>query len=134
MSRLRIFTVHIKPAIAEPYEHAEFVEEGFSWYAFFFTGLWLLYKRLWWQALLVMGIASVFGVMQVQEILEPMSIVLLQAALGMIVGYHANDWLRSRLKRSGYIVADIVSGENILRAEQRFFDRFAASHRATRTG
>jgi hypothetical protein len=127
MSRLRIYTIHIKPGLAEPYEHAEFVEEGFNWYAFFFTGLWLLYKRLWWQAALVIALSGVLGFLKVEEAMQPMSIALLQVTLGILVGYHANDWVRAKLKRSAYIVADIVSGENILRAEQRFFDRFTAS-------
>ena len=127
MSRLRIYTIHIKPNLAQPYDEAEFVEEGFSWYAFFFTFFWLFYKRLWVPAITVLCLSALCLVMQEGEWLHESSIALLQLSIGLITGYHGNDWLRRRLKRSGYIIADIVSGENLLRAEQRFYDRFAAA-------
>lgn len=130
MARLRVFTIHIKPGLAQPYDEAEFVEEGFNWRAFFFNAFWLLYKRLWVPALLVIAANALCVTAEEMKMLQPASIVVLQIGIGLIVGYHGSDWYRARLKSKGYIVADIVSGENLLRAEQRFYDRFAAAGRS----
>jgi hypothetical protein len=129
MSRLRIYTIHIKPNLAQPYDEAEFVEEGFSWRAFIFSVFWLLYKRLWVPALILIAVNATLVGFEEMKILHATSIAILQLGIGMVVGYHGNDWYRARLKSKGYILADIVSGENLLRAEQRFYDRFAASGR-----
>lgn len=129
MARLHIYTIHIRPDLAQPYDQAEFVEEGFSWRAFLFTAFWLLYRRLWVPAFLVIAVNALVFSLEEAKVLHSGSIAVLQIAIALIVGYHGHDWYRARLKSKGYIMADIVSGENLLRAEQRFYDRFAAAGR-----
>lgn len=131
MAQLRIYTVHIRPDIPAPYEKAEFVKEGFSTQAFLFTFFWTLYKRLWWPSAVIIAFFVLCGIGLEQEWLSPTGFSIVQLGAQGIFAYLANDWLRARLKREGYIIADIVSGDNMLRAEQRFFDRFAATSAAT---
>jgi hypothetical protein len=52
---------------------------------------------------------------------------LVQLALNLMIGFHANDWLRARLSRRGYIMADISAADTLLRAEQRYFERYLAN-------
>src|SRR4051812_28041644 len=46
---MAVFTVHLPRRLDDPaaVERVKFVREGFSWAAFFFGPLWLLFHRLW---------------------------------------------------------------------------------------
>lgn len=120
---LRIYTVHIKPDSKDPYQHPEFVQEGFNLYAFLFGGLWMLYNRLWWSALCIILFNAGLSEVALRYGFHPMSVLAIQLGFQALIGFHANDLLRVALKKRGYIVADIVTGDNKMRAEQRFFER-----------
>lgn len=125
-SRLHIYTVHVKPGKnASQAEQIRFVAEGFNWMAFLFSTLWALYHRLWLMAGFIIA-ANILLALGVERAgLDMLSLSVLQLGLQVWVGFHGNDFLRARLKRDGYITYAIVSGENKMRAEQRFFDRHA---------
>lgn len=126
MARLRIYTVHINPALERPYEAARFVREGFSWRAFLFTGLWLIYHRMWLAAA-VTGSATALLFYKFEDGAFALpGYAILTLGLHLIIGFHATDWLRSKLRRKGYVMTDITTGDSDLRAEQRFFDRYFA--------
>jgi hypothetical protein len=127
MARLCIYTVHINPSLPHPYEEAEFVKEGFSLMAFFFTALWALYHRLWPQAL---GIAAFNGgllYLLCDDVFAIPGYLILHLGLHLFVGLEGTEWLRARLKDRGYITVDITTGDSQLRAEQRYFDRHFAA-------
>ncbi len=128
MSHLRVYTVHINPTDLHPYEKAEFLKEGFNCFAFVFTGFYALYKRLWWSAFWIFFFNLMLSIAYQRGWLHAQSVAAVNLGFQVFIGYQANDWIRERLRRRGYIVADLTSGENALRAEQRFYDRFAASH------
>lgn len=123
-SRFRVFTVHTNPKAERPQESAQFVEEGFSLTAFIFSGLWAMYHRLWWP-LVIIGAANalIFNFAENGAINE-IGQGILQLALNLLVGFMANDWLRARLAREGLVLSDIVTGESLLNAEQRYFDHY----------
>jgi len=130
MSRLHIYTVHINPSLPHPYEDAKFVEEGFNWKAFIFTGLWALYNRLWLAAILMFIINGSILVLTMHHS-NAMGLSLIEFSWHLIIGYSGNDLIRSKLKKLGFIIADIVTGDSKLRAEQRFFDRYFAARNNT---
>lgn len=125
-ARLKIYTVHLKPDADEDIERLRFVSEGFNLYAFFFTIFWALYQRMWRFAgvLLLLNAALAFGLWSIGEMLPPTTNIC-QLGLQLWCGYAANDFMRAHLRRQGFITYALVSGENELRAEQRFFDRHA---------
>jgi hypothetical protein len=128
MSKPHIYTVHINPSLREPYEKAVFIEEGFSWMAFFFTGLWALYNRLWWWALGIFIFNATMLQLVDSSALTHTGIFIVQLSAQILIGSYAHDWQRAKLRKRGYIIADIVTGDSLLGAEQRFFDRYFASH------
>lgn len=130
MSRLHIYTVHIEPTKPHPYEQARFVEEGFSWKAFFFLGFWALYQRLWWQALALFLVNFILMELHGAHMLTRAGVSILGLGVSLLAGFQANDWLRGKLRRNGYIIADVVSGDSLVRGQQRFFDRYFATHPA----
>jgi len=126
MSRLHVYTVHIDPSLPHPYEEARFIEEGFNWKAFIFGAIWALYNRLWLPACIVLAGDAIIVALAATG-LSGISLFSVQLAWHMFVGYRGNDWVRDKLKKQGFIVADIVTGDSLLRAEQRFFDRYFAA-------
>jgi hypothetical protein len=128
----KIYTVHIDPDVALPYEKPVFVREGFSVFAFLFMALWALYHRLWLAAAALIGFEVLMMWLDEAQMFSPVSVSILHLAGQVLMGFHANDLWRAKLRRKGYIMADITTGdittgESLLRAEQRFFERFLAA-------
>ncbi len=123
----KIYTVHVDPDSAHPYEKPVFIREGFNIFAFMFMALWMLYQRIWLAAAVL--IVFEIAMMKLDEagIFSPLSISIMHLAVQVLVGFHANDLQRARLRRKGYVVADIATGDSLLRAEQRFFERYLAA-------
>ncbi|MDX1975256.1 MAG: DUF2628 domain-containing protein [Rickettsiales bacterium] len=125
-NRTRIYTVHVKPSIPHAAEKPIFVLEGFNLYGFIFTGLWALYQRLWLQTILLVLTYALLSALVKQHMLGMASAGIIQFAIQVFVGLQANDWIRAKLTRKGYIVADVSVADNLLRAEQRYFERYIA--------
>ena len=127
MSRLRVYTVHINPSLQHPYEKAEFIKEGFNFSAFAFTALWGLYNRMWLNSLAILLINGFIAQALLKGEINHQQVIVIQFAFHLLIGFFANDWLRSKLRKKGFIIADIVTGDSLLKAEQRFFDRYFAN-------
>lgn len=119
---LHIYTVHIKPG-AKQDDLPLFIREGFNVWAFALAFFWTLYHRLW----LVSAIAVAYnvGVMWLlnHEIISEGTQFALLFGQQLVMGFHANDWRRTGLAKRGYITTGIVTGESLLRAEQRYFEQ-----------
>ena len=50
--------------------------------------------------------------------------LILDMAAHLVVAFHCHDWRRAKLRRQGYLTADIVTGDSPLKAELRYFDRY----------
>jgi len=122
-SSMKIYTVHIKPGMANASQRPVFVREGFNIWAFLFTVLWALYHRLWLPALLMAAFNTLLLCMLKEQVLNQASIGAIHLGFHAVIGFWGNDWLRARLTRRGYILADITASDNLLRAEQRYFER-----------
>ncbi len=130
-TRPRIYAVYINPADPAPYETAEFVEEGGSFLGFIFHILWCVYHKLWWQ---VAAIALVWGplIAEGEEMgLNVLSIAAIEMFIRLLVAFEGNNWRQAKLKRQGYILSDIVTGDGEIAAKQRFFQRWLDQQPAT---
>jgi hypothetical protein len=125
-NKSRVYTVHINPKLPAPYENPVFVQEGFSFFAFILTGLWTLYHRLWWPTFGIITCNLLIIEMFDTGTLDMIGRTILETGLMVLVGFEGNDWRRNKLAKQGYVIADIVTGDSFMRAEQRFFDRYFA--------
>lgn len=70
------------------------IYKGFSWPAFFFGCLWLMWKRMWLYAAICFGAACVFA-------------VIIPVAggwiVGLVLGFAGNEWHQKFLQSEGYI-------------------------------
>jgi hypothetical protein len=124
MARLHVYTAHINPARTQPYETVEFVEEGFNWTAFILTIVWALYHRLWLVSACLVALNVIALERMHNGMLSHSGYGIISLGVHLIVGCYANDWRRAKLARKGFVIADIVTGDSLIRAEQRFFDRY----------
>lgn len=123
---LKLYTVHTKPSSDITREKPIFLREGFNWMAFLFTFLWAFYQRLWRFGLAVF-VANLLVVTAVKYgYITDITGGIVQFGLQVIVGFSANDVLRKKMQKQGYVFQDITSGDSLLRAEQRYFDRLVA--------
>lgn len=125
-NRTHIYTVHVKPAAGNKPQDIVFVREGFNIWAFVFTVLWALYHRTWLFAAVCLAWGLVLGMISREQIFHSVSFGLLQVGISAIFGYMANDELRENLKKRGYTQEFVATGDNLIKAEQRFFDRHAS--------
>ena len=120
---LKLYTVHIKPGSDVTLAKPLFLREGFNWMGFLFTFLWAFSHRLWLFGLVVITASLLMMLAAHYGLLTEFSLSVVLFALQLMVGFSANDVLRKSLTRRGYIFQDITSGDSLLRAEQRYFDR-----------
>lgn len=124
---MKIYTVHVRPDRLKAGEHPVFVREGFNWMAFIFTFLWAFYQRLWRLGFALLAVSLLLQLAGMYIGLSEPSVAAMQFGLQALIGMHGNDWLRSGLARQGYIVSDIASGDSLLAAQQRYFERYVAA-------
>jgi hypothetical protein len=121
-----VFTVHEPPrraadAVADP-ERIVFVRDGFSFWAFLFTVLWMARYRMWLVLLLYLVIAVGGENALHYSGVGTAGIALAGFAASLLIGMEAATLRRFSLRRRGFRDIGIVSGEDLEDAERRFFD------------
>ena len=122
--RMAIFTVHLPIEARTPDEVAEkaiFVKEGFAIGGFIFTGLWLLFNRLW---LFALGYGVLIGLVTAGFAffkLPPIAFGGITMLLALLIGIEGNEWIRRKYARSNWLHAGTVSGPSLAECERRFF-------------
>jgi hypothetical protein len=109
--------------------HAEritFVRDGFTWSAFIFGPLWMLRHRLWLAFVVYMAIFAAVGIAQYARILPSGAETVVGVMLALLIGLEAATLRRRKLLWWRWRDAGIVVADNLVSAEQRFFDRWTA--------
>lgn len=123
----KIYTVHIDPENPPPTGTPIFVREGFNVFAFVFVAFWALYQRVWLLAFILLVLQAWIMWAASHHVLSPLTAQLLYFTVQVLTGFHANDWRRRQLQKKGYVMADVATGDNLIRAEQRYFERVLAA-------
>jgi hypothetical protein len=115
---LKFYSVLVKPG-ASP-ETARFVRDGFHFWAFVFTVVWALYRRMWFAALLIAAAIAALALVE-QALRWPAGVALAaELVLSVLVGLEAGAWQRATLERRGWVEAAVIAAPNRDTAEQRF--------------
>ena len=86
--------------------------------------LWALSHRLWWHAAGIVVTFVLLIQLGVHHFVSSPSVGVLQLVMQVYIGFAGNDWRRKVLARRGYIMTDITTGDSLLRAERRYFERY----------
>lgn len=125
--RNRVYTVHVRAWAASADRDAVFVREGFAWGAFVLSFVWALWHRLWFAALIVLGLTAVLALTTDILILDDETALALSLGWALVIGWEANDWRRRGLERRGYVTAGVIAAPNLLEAERRYFAKRAGT-------
>ena len=79
-----------------PIELREIVKFGFSWPAFFFGLFWMIYKKLWVEAIVY------FIILMLLNGSLPAASPIISLLLGLICGSAGNGWVRDSLEDRGF--------------------------------
>jgi hypothetical protein len=122
------FTVHQPPLhtrdSADP-ERFVFVRDGFYFWAFVLTGLWMLVHRLW---LVLAGyIALMIALGGILALLNaPTAVhVFVDLLVMLLVGFEAATLWRWTLSRRGWAFSGFAVGDDVEDAERRFFSAWS---------
>jgi hypothetical protein len=123
------YTVHAPPpreneSVANP-ERFRFVRDGFHFWAFLVSPLWLLLHRLWLVLLLYVVVTGAINV-GLFLIAAPASVkVLASLIVALLVGFEAGTLERWTLSRRRWSTLGFVIGDDRETAERRFFAEWA---------
>lgn len=120
---MRIYNVFTKKEKLKEAE-VEIVSEGFSIKAFVFSFFWLVYNQLWIESavflLLLVVIKQVLILVSVSAAMVTFCIII------YFIGISANDFLCSKLRRSGYKNVDIIFASSEDEAKYKFLAKVLA--------
>jgi len=97
-----------------------FVRDGFSLMAFFVPFLWLLFHRLWFEAILVVAAAVALGMAGDYWNLAGTAAVL-SLMVSILVALEGNNWRIAALRRRGYAEKGVIEADDRSEAEIRYF-------------
>jgi len=123
---MSVYTVHEPPlraADAAPdADRFQFVRDGFYFWAFLLTPLWMAWHRMWLVLVLYVVIDAGLENAMYYSGAGTGWIVLVQLLISLLVGVEASTLRRFSLARRGWRNVGVVSGETLEAAERRFFD------------
>ncbi len=120
-----VYTVHEPPprsasALADT-ERYVFVRDGFHWWAFLLTPLWMLRHRLWLVLVIYLVITAALDGLLRGLGASAFLILLTGALISLLIGFEASTLRRYTLSRRHWRNVGVVSGDRLEDAEQRFF-------------
>lgn len=121
---MQTFTVHLPDASrrdAATLEKAEFVPDGFSYTAFAYGELWLLFQRLWVALALYLAVLALLLAAGVFLNLGAGMLLAVLALMHLFLGLEGNQIRRLSLERSGWPAVEVVTARTLAEAEGKFF-------------
>ena len=128
---MSVFTVHEPPlraaeTLPDPRRFA-FVRDGFYFWAFALTPIWILWHRMWLVLLLYIIVAAGADSIVHYAGAGAGGIFSVGLLLSFLAGVEASTLRRFTLARRGWKNVGVVAGDGAEAAERRFFDAWAAS-------
>ncbi|MGK6315050.1 DUF2628 domain-containing protein [Neorhizobium sp. DT-125] len=94
--------------------------DGFSWTAFFFPWVWLLWNRLWLAGFVVFLLQGLSGFLVRMPEFE-IAGILLGLAVGLLVAFEGRHYRSEALVRRGWTLETVIFAPNLDAAEEIYF-------------
>ncbi len=108
LKKMKTFKVFKHPALGY-----QAVKVGFSWPGFLFAVLWLLIKKLWGHALIV--VSSIILLASIEMFFDNpqtfVMVLLLELGVYIFVGVNCNEWHVNNLQERGFELIDTLQAE-----------------------
>jgi hypothetical protein len=133
---MAVYTVHAPPPSAgtrlEAAERFVLVPDRFSWPAFWFGPLWMLWHRLWLALLGYFVLVAGLGVALRFTGGSIAASVVIALAVALLLGSEAPSLRRFKLQRRGFRLCGVVVGDDREAAERRFFSALTGESKEPR--
>lgn len=106
-------------------DHADrfvFVREGFSFGAFLFGALWMLWRRLWLAVVIYVALVVILQIGLLAFGISAPTRAAVHVLIHLLVGMEASSLRRWTLMRRGWRDCGVVIADDLEMAERRFFD------------
>ena len=100
----------------------ELIKLGWSWFAFLFSGMWLVYKGLYLKALEIFIFSTLMLLIGMPEAIIP----LISTGIGVYIGVRGNSLYKKHLEKNGYNAFLIINADNNESAKRQFSDYMTA--------
>ena len=97
-----------------------FIEESFSIFAFIFQSLWLIYHKLWFQAILVLIAQYIIFKVVDNNYINPDLGLIFELMIAIILAIFAKTWYIKKMKNNNYQLSVIVA-KNLDDAKLHFY-------------
>ena len=94
----------------------ELIKVGWSWFAFLFSGLWLVYKGLYLKAVEIFIFSTLILLLGLPEQIIP----LISTGIGVYIGARGNSLYKEHLENNGYKSFLIIKANNSKDAKRQF--------------
>lgn len=125
---MKTFAVYTKPIHDLEGDGVYYLKEGFSILAFLFSGLWLIYHRLWKEIVIFFFLNTIVYQLHYANVLNQGGLLISLLALQIAVGFIGRDLIRLKLLRTGYKLSDIVIANTFDEAEYKYIERSLNKH------
>lgn len=101
-------------------ETTVFIRDGFAFFALIVPFFWLLSKRLWLEAFVVLGATIAIGSAANTPQFAP-AVPFLIFLISVLVALEGNHWRIAKLRRRGFVEKAVIEADDIGEAEIRYF-------------
>ncbi|MCV9998268.1 DUF2628 domain-containing protein [Pararhizobium sp. YC-54] len=123
------YLVLTPPGAPKSDEKARFIADKFSWAAFVFPAIWLLYQRQW-----IAGIAvAILQALVTAITAEPrfmLASLLIELALRLLTALEGPAFIAQRLQSGGWMLQSIITADDLATAEMIYDHATAADDMA----
>jgi hypothetical protein len=107
-------------------ERFRFVRDGFSWGAFLFGPLWMIFRRLWLVLIIYLVVIAALTIGLARLPFAAGAAMLVPLLIALFLGLEGSSLRRWTLRRRGWSDLGIVVGEDLEAAERRFFEAWVS--------
>ncbi len=114
---MKLYNIFVKENKGE-IEDIAAIREDFSFWAFVFSGAWLLYKKMWREFIVFVAIFLVIA----SGFLSEFNANFLNLVVTILIGLNANYLLGKNLERRSYKLAGVVLSDDEETAKIKFLE------------
>jgi len=124
---MKLYSALIKKNKEGKIEDVVLLKDGFSFPAFFLSGLWFLYHKMWKEflGLILVNITLV----SISKIYAHFDLISLEILFAFIVALNANYWLCEHLRKRNYEFVGLVFGTSYSNAKFRFIKNLEVDYK-----
>jgi len=118
---MKVYRIFLKRTNDGVIDDLEMLKDGFDFWAFLFQLFYLIYRRLWKQAIIIFVLLTVLNALRLR-FLNSYIVIPINICLCIYIGFEYADWYAQRLVKNGYQFLGYSSGNDVREAKLKFLE------------